>query len=527
MKKTCFALLVLCAYVFCITPAFGQTDSLTVWAIESSMITDYQTNGQSIWMEQETGIPVTWISTPKNGWYQAFQASVMSGEEVDIYLYDFDTSEATMLGMDMNFIIPLEDYITAENTPNIHAILEADPELRSHITAPDGHIYTLFTNNAYDLAGYKQKLWVNRYFLEKYTAETGVGMPETTDELEKMLVYFANNDMNGDGELNEIPFIGRNGVDGMYNLFGSFLPVNSGNGYGCVFDKSGEVVFSFNQEGFKEALAFVRKLFEQNLISPDTFTISPEERYAYTSGSKQSVRTGVVSGVSISEIVQLSNETDAMTYSDYIPMAPLAGPNGVRTIVSSGETMLALRNAITIHCEDPITAIKWLDAGYGEAARMYAVYGGTENQDWMYSEGTTLNGTGKVIVSLHDAAENSTWSGQGIVYRITEDDYLTMDATQIATNNALATYRANLVYRPYAQKSVWPALVWPGEFVNEAAEYSEINGLIKPAVTEYYTDVILGRKDLDDDWDTYVTELDNMGLNRYLELTQLYIDISK
>ena len=108
----------------------------------------------------------------------------MSNEEIDIYLYDFDTSEAAMLGTDMGYIIPWRVYITPEKHAQHLRPAGGRPGLRERITAPDGHIYTLFSNGVYDLGAFKQKLWVNRYFLEAYTAETGLGMPGTTEAFE-------------------------------------------------------------------------------------------------------------------------------------------------------------------------------------------------------------------------------------------------------------------------------------------------------------------------------------------------------
>lgn len=509
------------------TPTGSETESskiaLNVWAIESAAVTDYATNGQSQWMEEQTGTKINWMAVPSSGWYSAFQASVMAGEEVDIYLYPFDTMETEMLGSDMQYIIPLEELITPENTPNIYAILEADPALKELITAPDGHIYTLFANDVYEMNAYTQKLWVNRAFLEKYTAETGNELPATTEQFEEMLVYFNTHDMNGDGTQNEIPYIGQAGVEGVYNLFGSFLPSNSsGHGFGCYRNENGEMVFAYTQDAFKDALAYVHGLYTQGLISPDTFTINPDERYEFTSGNKDTVRAGVVAAVDASQVVQLSAEENSMNYDDYVALPPMEGPNGVRTIVSTGESTVYLRNAITIHCADPESAIRWLDAGYSEAARMYAVYNGLEGENWAYTDGETLNGPGQVITSLNQSSENASWAGQGIVYRVTEEDYLKMDVTQIGTNDALATYRANLAYRPYMVRNNWPPIVWPSSYSDEAVEYSELNKLVQQTVTEYFTAVILGNKDLDTDWDTYVRTLDEIGVNRFVELVDLY-----
>ncbi|MBR5564694.1 MAG: extracellular solute-binding protein [Roseburia sp.] len=499
-----------------------------MWAIESSQITDYSTNAQSLWMEEQTGVAVNYLAVPAQGWYNAFQASVMGNEEVDIYLYPFDTMEAEMLGSQMDYIIPLEDLITPENTPNIYSILEKNPQLKELITAPDGHIYTLFENDVYQLSAYTQKLWVNRQFLEKYTDETGNQLPATTEEFEQMLVYFNTHDMNGDGLQNELPYTGMLGVEGIYNLVGSFIPANSNsNGFGCYRDNSGEIVFSYMQEEYKEALTYIQELYQKGLINPDTFTISAEERYSLTSGDKNIVRTGVVSAVSAEQVVKLTGEENSMTYDDYIALPPLEGPKGVRSIMSTGETSISLRNAITTKCQNPVAAIKWLDAGYSEIARMYAVYGGLENVHWTYTDGENINGKGKVITTKIKDSENICWGGQGIVYSITEEDYLLMDAAQIATNSDLATYRANLAYRPYMVKNEWPAIIWAGSYASEAEEYSELNGLIKKTVTEYYTDVILGRKNLESDWDSYINTLKEIGINRFVELVELYSSVSK
>jgi hypothetical protein len=144
--------------------------------------------------------------------------------------------------------------------------------------------------------------------------------------------------------------------------------------------------------------------------------------------------------------------------------------------------------------------------------------------DWTYAEGETINGSCQVITSLRESAENNCWSGQGIVYRVTEQDYLSMDISQIGTNADLATYRANLAYRPYAVQNEWPSIVWVGDLADLATEYSEINNLIKKTVTEYYTDVILGRKNLTSDWDVYVKTLEEIGVVRFVELVALYSD---
>ncbi len=501
-----------------------QTTALNVWAIQSAQVTDYATNAQSLWMKEKTGVDVNWLAVPQEGWYSSFQSSVMADEKVDVYLYHFDSMEASMLGEDMQVIIPLEELITPENTPNICAILEANPQIKKAITSPSGHIYTLF-QTAYDVSAYKQKMWCNKDWLAQYTQATGNGMPQTTAEFKEMLQYFKANDMNGNGKADEVAFCGVDGVDGCYYLFNAFLPCNSSSeGFGSYFKDDGSLSFSYETEEFKQALEFVRSLYSQGLIHPDTFTISYEERYAMTSGDKSSVRVGVVSAPDASSVVQLSDIADTMQYDDYVVIPPLTGPNGTKATVSAGEVVISMKNAITTKCKDPVAAIKWLDAGYSEAAKMYSLYGGLEGKAWEYTEGTTLDGQKEVINTIGKQSENACWGNQGIVYNVDESDITKIDVSQIATNNTLATLRANLEYRPYLIKSGWPSIVWAGDSNDEANEYSELCQLLNKAVTEYYTAVITGKSNTTEDWDAYITELNTISTTRFLELVSLYID---
>ena len=108
-----------------------------------------------------------------------------------------------------------------------------------------------------------------------------------------MLLYFKTHDMNGDGVLNEVPYIGCSGVEGTYTLYGAFLPANSGNALAARWMKMGGLVFAYTQEAYKEALGYVRGLYAQGLVSPDTFTTDPSRGYALTSGPRRHVRAAV------------------------------------------------------------------------------------------------------------------------------------------------------------------------------------------------------------------------------------------
>ncbi len=502
-------------------PIVDEPVELTVWAILSSAVDDYNTNYQSEWYEEYSGVKIHWINVPAQGWADSFKTSVMGGDYPDIYLYAFSTSEIQACAQ-IGAIIPLNSLIE-EHCPNIKKILDENPDIKENITSTDGNIYTLFTES-YNVNAYTQKLWVNKSWLESYTAATGAGMPKTTGEFEKMLTYFKDHDMNDNGDsTDEIPYLGTNGLDGMYNLFGAFVPsVSNNNSYGCYPLADGTTGFAYTSEAYRQALKYINGLYEKGLISDQSFTISTKDRFAYTSGKPETVKAGVVSGVTADNVVQLEKDAGTMDYSDYVAIPPLEGPNGVRSIMSFGETAFALKNAITSSCKYPEIAAKWLDYWYSEQGRLWGINGGIEGEDWWYEE----TEEGKVVAHSEKAMQSSNfcWRGAGVNYALQDSDFAAMGKASLPTNNYLATYYANLAYSDYAQFVEWPVAVWAPGDSEEGLEYSELSKLIVDCVQIHYTDFIMGRKNIDDDsqWNAYKAEIEAIGVNRYIELVNKY-----
>ena len=69
-----------------------------------------------------------------------FNLHIASGNYPDMYLNTLSTADIIEYANDV--FIPLNDYI--ENTRWIKEYLEAMPEIREAITAPDGNIYSLW-----------------------------------------------------------------------------------------------------------------------------------------------------------------------------------------------------------------------------------------------------------------------------------------------------------------------------------------------------------------------------------------------
>ena len=94
---------------------------------------------------------------------------------------------------------PLNDLI--DHAPDILAAFEFKPYFRPEITTPDGNIYTLPHFEECYHCSVRQKLWINTTWLDTL----GLQMPNTTDDLEAVLLAFKEQDPNGNGEAGRDP----------------------------------------------------------------------------------------------------------------------------------------------------------------------------------------------------------------------------------------------------------------------------------------------------------------------------------
>ena len=59
---------------------------------------------------------------------------------------------------------------------------------------------------------------------------------------------------------------------------------------------------------------------------------------------------------------------------------------------------------------------------------------------------------------------------------------------------------------------------------DQATEYYTCQSDISTVYQEYMVKFIVGDKDLDADWDEFITQLEGCGMDRFMELGQLSVD---
>src|SRR5699024_9463161 len=101
-----------------------------------------------------------------------------------------------------------------EDAPNLQAIFDEHPDSKRDITYPDGNIYSLplFMDPENPNIRIAEHFWIREDWLEALDMD----MPETTEEFYQYLKAVKEDDPNGNGEHDEIPF-GGNGIGGLVN----------------------------------------------------------------------------------------------------------------------------------------------------------------------------------------------------------------------------------------------------------------------------------------------------------------------
>lgn len=173
-------------------------------------------------------------------------------------------SKMEKLGMDGG-LIPLE-YLIAEHAPNIQKVFEEYPELVAASTAADGHMYQVASMKELKTA----QTWVIR---QDWVEALGLQTPTTIDELYQVLYAFKHNDLNGNGEADEQPFISRLSGTQFTDVFLSLYDSSQG-----LMVRDGVVEYDPLGENFKTGITEGIKWYSEGLIDQEVFTRGRESR---------------------------------------------------------------------------------------------------------------------------------------------------------------------------------------------------------------------------------------------------------
>lgn len=416
-----------------------------------------------------------------------------------------------------------------EYMPNVVALMEEYPELKTMIEFEDGGIYgwpRIFKSNVEPNC---IPLYV--FLREEWLENLGLEYPKTVDELYDVLVAFKEQDANGNGDPDdEIPMLYANRDNSvnnvLYPIMWAYGVTDREQVYHRYIDENGTVGIYDTQENYKEFLRYVHKLYEENLINQDMFVIENAEANEYVNADRAGIfgNTGYdVTGDNIRTSVCQIGFTSEYNEEAVICAGTVVVPDFVYVANSDmdEEKIIALAKWIDFICTDEgqLTMRNGFDGvtydlnevveGHGIPDHLAKAeeYGyGTDTNAFREEKALALN-MGTVFTASY-----------GTIYDMLAyaDDPMADEIWNQTTLNALR----EMVVRENPDVKVvasYPNVFYTEEEANERTSLKvDIETYLKTAYAQFIT----GEMDLDADWDKYLGELEKIGLSRLLEIEQ-------
>lgn len=505
-------------------PIVEEKQEFTIMVPQVGYILDIIDNDFTKWYEEQTNIHINWEIVPNEAVKEKFNIALTSGEYPDAFLACAISPADQVKYGGQGIFLSLNDFIE-DYSVDFKAGMEASALLPEAINAPDGNIYALPQINECFHCFYPAKVYINQTWLDNVNME----YPETTEDFYQVLKAFKEQDANKNGEIgDEIPMMGaENGwyTDVYSFLLNSFVYWDGSTGYAKNGDK---IEFVANTEEFRDGLRYISKLVKDGLIDPISFT-QKEEQAKIIGGDPQTVKVGAVCGATFQSILGNPAQDPLKRYEEYVALSPLKGPKGIRNALTEEGGVYGGAFVITDRCKNPEVLFRWADAGYNRDITLRSQIG-PEGIGWEKPEEGILGIDGKPalfqkIPWTSDTVQNYKLENQMLANRtlgfrnseaVNAKDEFTLVTAEPRRYKDTKTY-----YEPYRSDMMVPPLMYTQEEADERA-------MIQTGLTDYMKESMMGfmvgNKDLDKDWDSYVKEFDSLNLPRILEITQTSYD---
>jgi putative aldouronate transport system substrate-binding protein len=275
---------------------------------------------------------------------------------------------------------------------------------------------------------------------------------------------------------------------------------------------NGKLTFVPATESYKAGLEYWRKMYTDNLLFSESFTLSNEQLNAL--GQNPEVILGSFTR-HIGDYV-LGPER----YFDYVGVPPLKGADG-KQLWKNTEYPFYYSSCfiITDKCKYPKEMMRWVDYMFTDQGAL-EFNSGPENVTWKWDDTahTTYSGIKPPEGIGYDDWRNGNCPGGMSLAWISKTLY---EKAKPAADMPDFKYEDHTaLYTPFQAKEYVPVLNYTKE---ESDELALIQGGIWNYVKEWEGKFITGQADMSQ-WDSYKQELDNMGLPRLMEIFQKAYD---
>lgn len=510
---------ILCVLVLCLSlcaPALAEP--LTAETVTFNVFTrldpflKVDPNEIPMWsvLEEGTNVKMNVTGAVKADYQEKVSLMIAGGELPDAFLCSPKT--ITEEYYNTGLFLPLEELVK-EYAPSYAAIL-ADPAVYANCTAPDGHIYALPYGEEAEWR-INHEMFMNTEWLDKLNLE----MPTTLDEFYTVLKAFKEQDPNGNGLADEIPFCITIAAENQYwtrlfGLFGLTLDANLE-----MVTAEGEFVYGPARNEFRTALEWLHKLYAEGLLDQECITQTRSEMQAKGSGEYN-----VIGSTIWFWLDDFCTATETVKY-DSVPVLTggCENPGWICNNTMPGPEGIA----ITTNCKTPELLMKWAEyvnqspamiqeLRYGPMAEGAVAYWDENNQCYLNNEGTP---------------EGMTWEEWSQSNCIRDMVGYCMTAEQSSVINAIDPNTArkngyNDKYMDYLRSTyvtVAHKAFYADDFEKEEADTIQMD--MNDITDSFVADAVMNGI-TDEQWNAFQQNLQRAGVERYTAIWQASVDKS-
>ena len=539
-----------------VLPIVVEPTDLTIATAQNALVTDYDDNYLTKYVEEQTGIHVVWDLLPGAETGTVLDLRLASGETLpDIIAYNFGGSTASY--GDQGYFIDLTGwhekygYFFWNDAPGME---QSDyDEYFNRSKEADGAMYSYsFYTKA---LGDRQKdcIYINMQWLNKL----GLEKPTNLDELYDVLVAFRDNDMNGNGDTaDEFPMIGSLGAWNGYfqeQIINNFVYYNQD----YMLDVEDDKVFApFVTEEWQNAMIYLNKLCTEGLLAPVSFTMTREE---YAQMLEAQTLEEQICGVIVGSTAHIRVDKSNPYLLSYDYLDPFEGQYTAERTAN-----VTKWGHITCDCQIPEIAFRYMDFFAQEKVSVWTRYGapvsimGEEaNMMWRADDpeafdalypnpgqtamivgfdakyGTNPNGGAKdpwsnennQIYNAHwfCLLPGATYGASGTKTPADEfcnDWQSSWDAGDVSAHDGYV----NAYLKHHLSILPDQVFVDPVYTLEELDQYNDTISTVQTYVKECIAGFATGAMDPVNDWDNYVAQCDAAGLQDWLKIAQDYWD---
>lgn len=387
--------------------------------------------------------------------------------------------------------IPLNDLID-EHAPNIKKFFETYPEVRKIATAADGNIYYIpFKPDGEAATGW--------FIRQDWLKNVGLDTPKTVDEYYAALKAFKEQDPNGNGKADEIPYFHGATSFGVYFLLSLWDSTKE------FYVDGGEVKFGPLDPQFKTGMTNLAKWYQEGLIDQEIFTRGGSARETLLGdniGGSTHDWFGSTAGFN-------NSVGEKVPDFEFLPIAPPASASGVVAEYDFRATVRDLGWGISSENEHPVETIKYFDYFFTEEGRRLMNFG---------VEGLTYNMVdGKPVFTDELLAESNIVDKLKKEYGVQVEVGFHQDFEyEKQWMNEIALEGVNeYLDNGYIVQNRLPNLNYTQE---EQARIQELLGPINTFRDETGQKWILGAESVEEGYDAFVNQLKQMNIEELLEI---------